>query len=105
MLYKLDYYGIRGHVCKWFMHNLSEREQFVNINGTVSEYAHVQTGVPHSSILGTLLFLLYSNDISNDVDTVFLRLFANDTNLFISGKDTNDIVCTTWNKLESLSVW
>ena len=57
-LYKLDYYGIRGHVCKWFRHYLSNRQQCISINGAVSEYAHVQIGVPRGSILGLVLFLL-----------------------------------------------
>ena len=52
LLYKLNYNGKRGHVCKWFRHCLSDRQQCVSINGTVSEYAHVQTGVPQGSIFG-----------------------------------------------------
>ena len=105
LLYKLDYYGIRGHVCEWFRHYLSDRQQCVSINGTVSEYAHVQTNVTQGSILGPVLFLLYINDnISTAVDNVSLPLFANDTNLFISGNYINDIVCTTRDKLQSLSV-
>ena len=52
-----------------------------------------------------MLFLLYINDIYNAVDNVYLHLFADDTNFIISGKDINDIVCTTRDKLESLSVW
>ena len=46
LLYKLDYYGIRGQICKWFRHYLSDTQQCVSINGTVSEYAHVQASVP-----------------------------------------------------------
>ena len=71
LLYKLDYYGIRGHICKWFRHYLSDRQQCVSINGTVSEYFHVQPGVPQGSILRPVLFLLYINDISNAADNVF----------------------------------
>ena len=100
-MYKLDYYRIRGHVYKWFRHYISDRQQCVSITGTVSEYAHVQPGVPQSSILGQVLFLLYINDISNAVDNVYLRLFDDDTSLFISGNDINDNVC----KLESLNIW
>ena len=105
LLYKLDYYGIRGHACKWFRHYLSDTQRCVSINGTVSQDAHVQTGVPQGSILGPVLFLLYINDICNAVDNVPLRLFADDTNVFISGKDINDIVYTSRDKLESFSVW
>ena len=57
-----NYNGIRGHICKWFRHNSSDRQQCVSINGTVSEYAHVQTDGQQGSILGPVLFLLYIND-------------------------------------------
>ena len=43
--------------------------------------------------------------ICNAVDNVSLCLLADDSNLFISGKDINDIICMTQDKLESLSVW
>ena len=105
LLYRLDYYGIRGHVCKWFRHYLSDTQRRVSSNGTVSEYAHVQTGVSQGTILGPVLFLLQINDIYNAVDNVPLRLFADDNNLFISVKDINDIVYTSRYKLESFSVW
>ena len=55
--------------------------------------------------LGSVLFLLNINDISNVVYNVSLRLFADGTNLLISGKDINDIVYTIRDKLELLSVW
>ena len=75
-LYKLDYYGIRSHVCKWFRHYSRDRQQCVSINSTVSEYAQVQTDFPQGSILGPVVFVLYINDISNAVDNISLHLFV-----------------------------
>ena len=51
-----------------------------------------------------MLFILYINDISNAVDHASLRLFADNTNLCISGKYINDIVCEVTGMLESLDV-
>ena len=52
-----------------------------------------------------MLFLLCINHISNAVDHASLHLFADNTDLFVSGKCINDIACEATGILESLSVW
>lgn len=73
----LDYYGIKGNVLLWIKALLLNRSQCVSINGIKSTSTPVLSGVPHGSILGLVLFLLYINDISKSV-TTNLRLFADD---------------------------
>ena len=87
LLNKLENYGIRGTALALMASNLQGRSQYVSFNGTPSENLSVRYGVPQGSILGPLLFLLYMNDITNcfvDQDTNFV-LYADDTNIFISG--------------------
>ena len=86
LLYKLENYGVRGIVLKWFHNYLSNRQQFVSIGNSKSDLHSVTYGVPQGSILGPLLFLLYINDIENSVHNATVKLFADDTNLFVHGK-------------------
>ena len=74
LLAKLNWYGIRGTPLKLFESYLSNRKQFVSYNGHDSSYLVIKTGVPQGSILGPLLFLLYINDIGNDLFDFFFFL-------------------------------
>ena len=56
------------------------------VNGEKSDILDIKAGVPQGSRLGPLLFLIYMNDISNDIESDIL-IFADDTSLFVSGKD------------------
>ena len=83
LLHKLDHYGIRGIVLKFFQSFLENRKQFVSINRFCSTLRDVSFGVPQGSTLGPLLFLLYINDLPNSIDSV-PRLFADDTCLLVN---------------------
>ena len=56
---------------------LAERIQQVVINGSASKPIKVTSGVPQGTVLGPLLFLLYINDLPNNL-TSNVRLFADD---------------------------
>ena len=81
LLYKLDYYGILGISNNWFKSYLSNRKQFVSINGYDSGLAEIKCGVPQGSVLGPLLFLLYINDLNQAIKFCKVHHFADDTNL------------------------
>ena len=81
LLYKLQYYGIHGNAIEWFKSYLSNRKQYVEINGKTSPYANITTGVPQGSILGPLLFIIYMNDIASVTDHFHSVLYADDTSL------------------------
>ena len=82
LLLKLEAAGVTGEVLTWFKSYLSYRKQRVVLPGAVSDWLFLNAGVPQGSILGPLLFLLYINDIVLNIGSN-IRLFADDTSLFI----------------------
>ena len=80
LLEKLKHYGVRGLAHDLLSSYLSDRKQYVAIEGTKSEMEVMRWGVPQGSVLGPILFLLFINDLpnSNDINS---WLFADDTAL------------------------
>ena len=92
LLHKLNHYGIRGQSLKWFGSYLSNRQQFTYINDNQSELKDIKYGVPQGSVLGPLLFLIYTNDITQCTkQNCKMRLFADDTNGFMSANSPKEL--------------
>ena len=77
LLKKLKYYGINGKLYYWLSTWLTKRSQRVVVDGYESKYARVISGVPQGTVLGPVMFLLYINNINNNISSS-LRLFADD---------------------------
>ena len=90
----------------WLDFYLSKRKQFVNTNDIQSDiFALSGYGVPQGSVLGPILFLLFINDIHNSLDNIIIKLFADDTNCFISGNDFNSLERLAEIELNKLQKW
>ena len=82
---------------------LSDRVQQVNVNGTNSEWANITSGIPQGSVLGPILFVLYINDLpENIVSNVYM--FADDTKVFKTITSPHD-QHTLQNDLDYLTSW
>ena len=88
---KLERLGICGSTLKWFKSYLSERKQFVSIDGVLSDLLEILIGVPQGSILGPILFLIYVNDLP-EWSNLLALLFADDTTLLASDDNIDDLI-------------
>ena len=83
---------------------LHERYQRVVLNGQTSSWELVKSGVPQGSVLGPLLFLIYINDLPDNLKSN-CKIFADDTSLFYKVFDKH-VSCATLNKdLELINNW
>ena len=105
LLHKLEHYGIRGTALNWFKSYLSNRKQYVYINGATSTLLDITCGVPQGSVLGPLLFLIYINDLPNISKIFEIFLFADDTNLYHEADSLNLLESEINKELKHLHSW
>ncbi len=81
LLYKIAKYGINHQILKWIESYLDNRTQYVTVKGNSSTLHKVTSGIPQGTVLGPLLFVIYINDLPNNILTN-IYMFADDTKLF-----------------------
>ena len=91
LLIKLENYGVRGNCLNLIRTYLLDRVQYTDFQNTHSEQSTIEYGVPQGSVLGPLLFLTYINDITNASEEACFVLFADDTNIFVSGMSEEEV--------------
>ena len=104
LLYKLECNGISGNVMILIRNFLRDRKQRVLLNGKSSQWASISAGVPQGSVLGPLFFLVYINDLVENVDSD-VRMFADDTLLFSVVWDEATTVQQLNRDLERVRLW
>ena len=105
LLDKLEHYGIRGNCLHWFKSYLCNRSQYVKINNAVSDTKQIVCGVPQGSVLGPLLFIIYTNDLPNSLTHTSAILFADDTTIFTKSSDIASLYEQVNYDLNSLHDW
>ena len=104
LLYKLQWYGVRGNIYQWIQSFLCKRTQKVVRDGVSSSPVMVTSGVPQGLVLGPILFLIYINDLPEYIKYSTIRLFADDCILYRPVKSFNDSILLQ-EDINSLHSW
>jgi intein/homing endonuclease len=104
LLFKLKQSVISGNLFNWFKNYLSGRSQRVVINGSNSDWLSINAGVPQWFILDPLLFIIFINDSVHGIDAQ-IKLFADDTSLYLVVDDPIETVETLNGDLDKINIW
>ena len=107
LLGKLKAYGIQGKIYNWISAFLHNRTQEVVVNGSVSTQAPVISGIPQGTVLGPILFVIYINDLLDNISSMGL-MFADDTKIYrqITSREDALLLQSDINKLDEWSkIW
>ena len=104
LLFKLKCYGVEGGFYSILENYLHNRKQRVVLCGQSSNWLNVNAGVPQGSVLGPLLFLIYINDLPDNLVSV-TKLFADDTSIFCTVGDVNKSSTDLNLDLQKINKW
>ena len=102
--FNLQWYGIVGNTYQWISSFLSDRHQKVVIDNVSSDSVSVVSGVPQGTVLGTILFIIYINDVIENIKHSKIQLFADDIVLYKEISAVRDAQ-QLQEDLESLQLW
>jgi hypothetical protein len=113
LIKKLESHGIRGNVLKWFVSYLKDRMQLVEINyndGSQeklyrSSLERVLYGVPQGSVLGPLLFIIFINDLNENIKSGTLVNFADDANVLLRALTLEELESKIENAFKEMKSW
>ena len=104
LLYKLTSYGVEGELLSLLECYLRDRKQRVALNGQNTDWRKLNSGVPQGSVRGSLLFVIYINDLPDGIMSI-CKIFADDTSLFSKIIDTRNSQNTLNSDLKIIKDW
>ena len=89
----------------WFQSYLNNRKQICKINNSLSTFQNVSCGIPQGSSLGPLLFLIHINDLPDSLEITEPAMFADDTNLTVTGETSAEIQNKLEGEIQNVLKW
>ena len=105
LLGKMKKLGFNAETLKWFQSYLSNRKQYVEVNGTLSDECDLTVGTPQGSILGPLLYLIYTCDLPQAMSNASAKCFADDTTLHLSDKNLDTLLLKGQSAMDEICQW
>jgi hypothetical protein len=109
LLYKLNNMGISGVANAWIRSYLKDRKQIVSIKSEGSDYLSeeqtINVGLPQGSVIAPLMFILFTNDLPNEVTEGKLTLFADDTTHMIKSPNPEELYVETNTAVSQIEKW
>ena len=96
-------FGVKGSALAWFESYLASRKYYVQVEGYKSSLRSLDSGVPQGSVLGPLLYVLYTSPVADIIKSHDLQyhFYADDTQLYITFKtDSADDACLAKSRVE-----
>ena len=102
-------FGLSGNVLSWFSSYLSNRTQTVLVNGCKSPARELKFGVPQGSVLGPILFVLYTQPLSAIINhhSLIHHSFSDDNQLYVSAhlNQLQEIICSSQSCISDVKAW
>ena len=105
LLEKLKKLNLHQNIIQWISSYLTDREQRTLVNNTLSSSLSVRQGVPQGSVLGPLFYIIYSNDIEDNIKNSGFAFYADDTVIFSKKKDLAQAETDLQTDLDSITKW
>ena len=103
LLRKLVLLGDSESSCKWFESYLRGRTQCTKIEDACSDEGGIEYGVPQGSILSSLLFLVFINDLNTSIELCGMSMYADDTAVFYFAHDVEELALLIQYDMQSIS--
>jgi hypothetical protein len=98
-------FGVGGRLYRWIRDFLTCRQQRVVLSGQTSSWSKINAGVPQGSILGPTLFLVFINDLTDEVEN-HIDFFADDTTLYqhLNSENRQSVIKSLQRDLDTIKI-